>query len=376
MMEQNVVLGSEYLELAKAHRHVLHAYPELSGAEFATRDYVVKTLRALGLRPEIYGTSVVADVRGAQKKRVAFRADIDALPVTEQTELPWRSTVDGVMHACGHDGHTAILLAFAKYLTDKKPPCSVRLIFQAAEEKGGGADGLVQQGVLDGVERIFGLHLDPHSDFGSLSSIEGGMFAGNCDFRVRWEGKGCHVAELEHGTEPLHAAVRFYTEANALFQSRYASKNKFGLCTLKSGSTHNVIETTAYLSGSFRCYDVAYREAFFVELAQVMANITRDTGVEHYFEAIAAYEPLLNTPEVVTAARRVLPLNTCAPRYVSEDFAYYLKAVDGMFFWLGVRDEAHRSPLHSPTFDFDESVFQVGLEAFATLLNAFANDLV
>lgn len=351
-----------------ATRRALHAMPELSEQEFKTSDYIAARLKAMGIRFRRIHTGLVADVRGEESGHtVGYRADIDALPVTEKSGEPFAAAVN--MHACGHDGHTAMLLAFAELLTHCRPLYDTRLIFQFGEEGTGGAEKMIEAGALDGVDEIYAFHLCPELDKGKLASADGPLFAGTVEFDVTFTGLAAHCAAREQGRDALGAAVSFVSrlpEMNAGFSSNTLAHAG----RLDAGTARNIVADRALVECTYRFFDPAHMEAGMMNAERVLTDITAATGVSHDLTVQSVYDPLIVDGRALRRLREVVTVETCAPRFTSEDFSAYCKRVPGCLAWLGIRDAKYGAPLHSDTFGFDEQALLYGVETFYRLSRA------
>ncbi len=372
-------------------RHDFHAHPELSNREERTARVVAEQLKALGLdeiRTGVAHHGVVALIRGTQPgPTVALRADMDALPIQENTGLPCASQNAGVMHACGHDAHTAILLGAASVLVKLRGELrgNVKLIFQPAEEgvpagEKGGAELMVAEGALKdpAVDAIFGLHIKPEMDVGTLGTRPGVLMANVERFRVIVRGKQSHAAMPWQGVDPIVAAAHVITAIQTI-PSRHIDARQpvvVSVGIIKAGTAWNIIPGEVYLEGTIRTHDAAVREKAIEEFERLV----RQTAAAHGAEAEINLSR--TTPMVFNEARltaRMIPSLVRAagegrvvqpePMMGGEDFAAYLQRVPGMFFFLGVRnpDLGATHPLHSPQMRIDEAALPLGVRAMALL---------
>ena len=355
-------------------RRALHAIPELDRRLPETMEYLEKQLSGLGCRvfsPAEGSLCAFFDFGKAQT--IAFRADADALPITEATGLPFASCHPGRMHACGHDGHMAILLELARRLAQERTlPGNVLLVFQCAEETTGGAKDICESGIFDQYHTaaIFGLHIWPGLEAGTVASRSGPLMSRSGQLRVEITGRSAHIAKTGEGIDALAAATRFYTEAAALERSIPAHIPrllKFG--KLESGTVCNALAGSALLEGSLRAFedDIFFRLRD--GLLQIGKQLEQDTGCTVRIHLSEGY-PAVNNPE--TLCRRVLELipdcREATPSMTTEDFSYYQQILPGMFFFLGAGDAP---PLHSADFNFDETILLKGAALFETLAEKF-----
>ena len=374
--------------LLRWRRH-LHANPELSGEETATAAYIATELRACGLEPRrVLPNAVIADVGGtADGPRIALRADIDALPIQEETGLPFASRRPGAMHACGHDGHTAILLGVARVLAalGTRGP-HVRLIFQPAEEvPPGGAEPLLQAGVLDGVRAIAGLHLWSPLRSGCALAVPGPAWAAADRFRAVIRGRAGHGALPHTAIDALEAACHGVVGLQSIVARRTDPLQPVvvSVGSLHAGQAFNIIAGEAVLEGTVRTFEEDVRQDVRRQVADVLGHAAAAAGAELELEYLEGYPPLVNDPvatEVVAAAaaaRLGAAAVSAGPRLmVSDDFARYLQRVPGCYLVLGAGGTAPGAPHHHPRFDIDEAVLPAGVailaDAAARLAEAFA----
>ena len=363
-------LTAAEVERLVATRRDLHAHPELGWEERRTAGVVTARLAAAGYAPRaVRGTGVVADLEGARPGRtVLLRADMDALPIQETGDAPWRSTVPGVMHACGHDGHTAALLAAAERLARRKGELAgrVRLCFQPAEEGRGGALALLEEGVLEGVDRAFALHLWNELPTGSVGCAPGPVWAA-CDvFDLTITGQGGHGGMPDLARDPVVAAAHVVTALQTLV-SRGTSPLDAAVVTvgkLVAGDTWNVIPALARLAGTVRTFDPSTHRAFPERLSRLVRGVAEALGCAAEVEYRTICPPTVNDPAMAGLARgvierlgaRAVSEGPGTRAMVGEDFAYFLERVPGALLLIGSRDEARglTAPHHSPGFAFDE----------------------
>jgi amidohydrolase len=374
-----------------AWRRELHAHPELSNREQRTAQSVAEALREIGIteiRTGVAHHGVVALIRGSRPSPVvALRADMDALPVQEATGLPFASKNPGVMHACGHDGHTAMLLGAAQVLFQLREslPGSVKLIFQPAEEgvppgEEGGAALMIKQGVLrdPNVGAIFGLHVAPDLPTGTVAYRAGGMLASVDRFRVVLRGRQSHAAMPWQGADPIVAAAHVITAVHTIASHKVDARQPVvvSIGVLRGGEAWNIIPEQVLLEGTVRTHDQTVRE----QVARLFRTAVEQSAAAHGVVAeieFSDYGPSVwNDPALVarmlpTLARVVGEANAVEspPVMVGEDFAHYGQVVPGMFLFLGVRNEAVGAvhPLHTPRFVLDEAALPVGVRTLSQL---------
>ncbi|RJX28459.1 MAG: amidohydrolase [Desulfurivibrio sp.] len=362
-------------------RRTLHQHPELALQEFRTAEYVSAKLAELGIAHQngIAGTGIAAFI-GEKKngaRSVALRADMDALPITEKTGLPFASQHDGVMHACGHDGHMAMLLGAAALLKKQaRLPGRVVLLFQPAEEDEGGAEKMIAAGVLMGVDAIFGGHIERHYAVGEIAVQPGLICAFTDEFRINIRGPGGHAAKPHESADCIVAAAFLVTSLQTLVAREtnpvYPAVVTVG--KIHGGTASNVIADQVVLEGTIRTTHIAARENIFESLRR-MALAVRDLyRTETELTLTPGYPPVINDQKIAEvarqAARQTVGENGVKsqpyPSLGGEDFSFYLKHIPGCFVRFGARrDDLPHANAHSPVFDFDERVLPVGAEFLA-----------
>ncbi|MEV0796770.1 MULTISPECIES: amidohydrolase [unclassified Kribbella] len=364
-------------------RRDLHAHPELGWHEVRTTELIRQRLVAAGLSPQVLptGTGLICDI-GSGDTCVALRADIDALPVTEGVDSPFRSTYEGVAHVCGHDVHTAILIGAAEVLArmaaDGLLPHRVRLIFQPAEEvMPGGALGVIAAGGLEGVRRIYGLHCDPRLQVGQVGLRVGALTAASDRVLVRLTGEGGHTSRPHLTGDLVYALSTLVTELPAALSRRVDPRAGLSLVwgRITAGSAANAIPSRGEAEGTVRCLDVsAWKLA--ADLIPLLAEqLIAPYGVEVSTEVTHGVPPVMNDAEAIAVFQRAVS-EAITPDAVAatdqslggEDFAWYLEHVPGAMARLGVRplgvDAA--ADLHTPGFCPDEDAITVGMTVLAS----------
>lgn len=356
-----------YSEMVSLRRH-FHQYPEVSFQEVETPKMIARYLRELGIevREKVGGNGVVGRIRGGDGPTIALRADFDALPIQDVKDVPYRSKVNGVMHACGHDGHTAMLLVLAKVLTETDLPGDVVLIHQFAEELApGGAKPMIEDGCLDGVDYVFGAHLWTPLPFGTVGVKHGPIMAASDRFELIIRGKGGHGAIPQHTVDALMVAVNVAGQLQQIISRRTDPLEPAVLTigTFSSGQAFNVIAEEARLSGTVRTFTTHTQERIIKEMERVIAATCDASDATYELEYIRGYPAVVNHPTETELIRRVASnvigadgVIDLAPLMVGEDFAYYLQHVPGCFFFTGAGNPecAAVFPHHHPRFDIDE----------------------
>jgi amidohydrolase len=369
-----------------AWRRDLHRHPELGLEEHRTAATVARTLQELGLevRTGIAGTGVLGLLRAPASRGagVLLRADMDALPIQEVPGREYGSTVAGCMHACGHDGHTAMLLGAATLLAPLRDEVTrdVLFCFQPAEENAGGARKMIEQGALDwvAVGQVFALHLWTPFPAGSLHVRPGAMMAGQDEFRARIVGSAGHGALPHRARDPIvaaaHAIVALQSVVSRAVDPLEAAVVSVGL--LHAGSAPNVIPPEASLCGTLRAFTPGVRETLRRRVREVLEGTAAAHGCAVELELIEGYPPVINDRDAVDRARRVArevfgegQVCESSPLATAEDFAYFLEERPGAFMFLGAGNAQRglTASHHSPEFDFDEAVLAQGAELLARL---------
>jgi amidohydrolase len=369
-----------------ANRRHIHANPELSFNEYKTSAFVAAQLDALGIPyQKMADTGLVALIKGAKpsNKVIALRADMDALPITEANDVPYKSKNEGIMHACGHDVHTSSLLGTAKILTEMKADFAgtVKLIFQPAEERlPGGASIMIKEGVLENPKpaAILGQHVMPLIDAGKVGFRPGKYMASTDEIYVTVKGKGGHGAQPQQNIDPViitaHMLVALQQIVSRFADPKLPTVLSFGK-VIANGAT-NVIPNEVYLEGTFRTLDEKWRKEAHIKMKKLAEGLVESMGGTVDFNIVNGYPFLINEPELTNAAKKhaedylgkenVLDLDLWM---AAEDFAYYSQVADACFYRLGIRNEERgiTSSVHTPTFDIDEKALETGTGLMAYL---------
>lgn len=360
-------------------RRELHQHPELDFDLDETVGIITKELDKMGItyKTGIGKSGIVADIEGKDKSiTVALRADIDALPILENTGCDYASKNKGNMHACGHDAHGTILLGTAKTLAANrdKLPCNVRFIFQPAEETTGGAVPMIEDGVLDGVDCIFGLHVDPSVDVGTLAVKYGAMNASASDVVVKITGKSCHGAYPSGGVDAIVTTAYVITALQSIVSRNIDSRDSLVLTfgTMHSGTKENIIAQEAECSGTIRTLSNYVRDKAKKRINDIVEMVSAAYGAKGEVIYRDSYNALINHDEYVDLVKangeKLLGAEKVAvkdlPDMGVEDFAYYVEKIPGAFFRLGVRNKEKgiNAPLHNDKFNIDEKALLVGVK--------------
>ena len=369
------LVAPELYDKLVAVRRELHRYPELSGQEARTATVISRFLHELGIphRTNVAGHGVVADIHGKSGVPcVVLRADTDALPIQEETGLEFASAHNGVMHACGHDGHTTMLLGAAALLSREKGlPAPVRLIFQPAEEKGIGAIAMIQEGALSGAGLVFGGHLDRHYRPGTIVVSEGPVNASSDNFAIEIIGQGAHGARPHESIDAVVVGSLMIMALQTIVSREIdpARPSVVSVGQFHAGTAPNVIAGQAKLEGTVRAQDPAVRRQLLSSVRRIAESIAQLHGAKIHVTVTEGTPPLVNDAVMAGLARQaaieavgeanVLPLKTA--NMGAEDFSYYLEKIPGAYVRFGSQVPGREGyPAHSSKFDFDEEALAVG----------------
>ena len=375
-----------------AWRRHLHQYPETFGEEVQTAAFIKETLESMGLKviPNVFENGLVAILEGdPTKKCVAIRADMDALPITEQTGFDFASKHPGKMHACGHDGHMSIVLGVARALTKNPPPGTVKFIFQPREEKPpGGAKYMVQNGVLENpdVDAIFGLHVNPNFPVGTIGLKNGTIMAVADDFYLRITGRGGHGSSPHVTIDPIVVTA----ESIVALQSIVSRLNNpmeplvitFG--TIHGGTSQNIIPDSVEMTGTLRCLNNRTRDIALDYMRHILRGTTEAWGAHYELNFLYGYPPLNNAPEIMDVVRHVIqdlgkqgvPIQYEEMEHsllAGEDFSYYSQKVPAAYFMLGCLTEGKKYPWHHSCFNLNEACLPLGVNVMANAISVVAS---
>jgi hippurate hydrolase len=379
----------------QAIRRDIHAHPELAYDEHRTSDKVAQLLGSWGIEVHrgLAGTGVVGVLRnGAGRRSVGLRADMDALPIAEANRFDHASTHAHRMHACGHDGHTAMLLGAAKYLAESKPfDGTVHLIFQPAEEGGAGAQKMIDEGLFERFpcDAVFGMHNWPGLKVGQFATTPGPMMASGNRFEITVTGKGSHAALPHLGVDPVYVAVQIVQGLQGI-----VTRNKkpidaavLSVTIIKAGDAINVVPDTAFISGGVRTFDPAVTDLIETRMRRIAQLTAEAHGASAHVGFERYYPATINDPEQAAFAAAVLQdlvgaENVFAdyePTMGSEDFSYMLQARPGAYVFIGNGDGAHRLAghgegpcmLHNASFDFNDELIPIGATCWVRLVEKF-----
>ncbi|ELR98637.1 M20 family metallopeptidase [Gloeocapsa sp. PCC 73106] len=377
-------------QLVQWRRH-LHQRPELGFKEHLTSEFVIAKLEEWGIKYQsgIAKTGVVATITGTQPGPVlAIRADMDALPIQEQNQVEYRSQHDGLMHACGHDGHTAIALGTAYYLCQHPDQFrgTVKIIFQPAEEGPGGAKPMIEEGVLTNpqVEAIVGLHLWNRLPLGTIGVRSGALMAAVECFRCTILGKGGHGAMPEQTIDSILVGAQIITALQTIV-ARNVNPLDSAVVTVgefHAGKAHNIIADSAHFSGTVRYFDSSYSGYFPARIEAIIAGICQAHNARYDLDYYPLYPPVINDPKITELIHSIALEVVETPAGITpacqtmggEDMSFFLQQVPGCYFFLGSANPAKdlAYPHHHPRFDFDETALAIGVEIFVRFIEQFS----
>ena len=359
-------------------RRDIHKHPETGFQEFRTSALIKEELQSFGFEiiEGVGVTGVIGILRGNKEgKTVALRADIDALNMQEELDTEYKSVNDGVMHSCGHDTHTAMLLGAAKYFSEHKDEVNgtIKFIFQSAEEgpMPGGGKFVVEGGYIDDCDAVFGLHIVTRDPSRQVAVKKGPAMAAPDEFKVKITGKGTHASAPHTGIDPIIVAAEIISSLQSIVSRSVNPVDSavVSVCMINGGTAFNIIPDHCEFSGTIRTLNPKTRQHVFNRVEEIVKGICDAHGAQGEVEIIPAYPPLINDPEmsefVLEVAHKVLPESQVVeleePSMGGEDFSYYLQEKPGAYLWLGARKEGQELAYnHNPKFDPDEDAFLVG----------------
>ncbi|HQT64721.1 MAG: amidohydrolase [Acidocella sp. 20-57-95] len=371
----------DFVNLLRHWRHHLHAHPELSLHESATAAFVCEQLDKLGIgfTAHIGGHGVVATIsRAGSNRSVGLRADMDALPIMEATNAPYASQRPGVMHACGHDGHTASLLGAAKLLVeDHDWAGTVHLVFQPAEEGFGGADAMLKDGLLQKfpMERIFGYHNWPGLEAGTVMIHDGPIMAAASNFTITLHGKAAHAAMPHLSQDPVQGVAHLIIALNSIVARNADPLDTavISTCKLQAGNANNQIPEQASLGGTYRALQLATMRQIEARIRDVAAHTAAAFGLSATVEIFGVLPPTVNDKAQadfaaeVAAGQGLAVRRDMAPSMGAEDFGCFLMEIPGAYAWIGNGNSAN---LHNPHFDYNDEILPIAAHYLAGVAKA------
>lgn len=357
-------------------RRYFRMHPEIGGEEHQTQQKIMTELCAMGLEPRMAaGTGVIADIKGGLPgKTVALRCDIDALPIQDESDQPYRSRLEGKCHACGHDAHMAMVLGAARALAAQALmlPGNVRLIFQPSEERfPGGAEAMIRDGAMQGVDTVLGAHVWQPFGAGTIGISFGRAMASPDEYTITIQGKGGHGSMPHQTVDPILVGAQIVIALKSVVGTHVDPLEQavVSLGMFKAGEVFNIIPDTAVLKGTVRSFDQKVRIAIFNTIEQIVGGICQAAGASYVLEKFLGYPPVINDCRVAQtafeAARETLGESgvfEMGPVMAGEDFSYYLQQAPGAFIFIGVGnpDKGIVYPHHHPRFDMDEAALGPG----------------
>jgi hippurate hydrolase len=384
------------LELIQSIRRDIHAHPELKFTEFRTSELIAQKLQSWGIQTHIGlgKTGVVGTIEGTlgSGKSIGLRADIDALPLQEHNTFAHASQHPGTMHACGHDGHTAMLLSAAHFFSQHQEfKGKIHFIFQPAEEGGGGAREMMADGLftLFPCDAVFGMHNWPGMAEGSFGVIPGPMMASSNEFKITLKGKGAHAALPHNGADPVFAVAQLATALQSIItrNKKPVDTAVLSITQIHAGFASNVIPDDAWLSGTIRTFTIPVLDLIEQRLREITLGIGQAFNCSVDIEFERNYPPLINHPLETAFAQKVIQdsfghdqfVTSTEPTMGAEDFAFMLEKVPGCYVFIGNGDGDHRAlghgmgpcHLHNPSYDFNDHLLPIGASYWVHLARAF-----
>lgn len=364
-------------------RRYLHKYPELSGKEFNTTTYIEKKLKNLGYKTKRLTKTGVIGYINENQPCLAVRADIDALPINEETNLPYKSKIKNVMHACGHDANAAIVLGCAIIFKQQKINKNIKFIFQPCEETANGANMLIKNGVLKNpdVKAIIGIHVNPYIPKGKVGIKYGEMLAGVSRFKIRMFGGGGHAAYPHKGKDAILASSELITLLQQL-KSRELDPVEpcvISICKINGGKRFNVLADEVVMEGTTRVLNTALHNKIKKSILNLIKHIAERYGLKYDFDYNVIGYPLKNSDRLTnmcyeTSVEYLGKKNALIlkkPSMGGEDFAEYLRYVPGCFFYIGTKSPNGNFPWHHPKFRVDESILPLGVNLLLKIIKKF-----
>jgi amidohydrolase len=378
-----MTISKALIEDARTWRQSFHAKPELGYNEHQTSQRVAQLLESFGIEVHrgLGGTGVVGTLKNGSGPSIGIRADMDALPIQELGNPTHKSTHSGCMHACGHDGHTAILLATAQHLsTTRNFNGTVYFVFQPAEENLAGAKKMIEDGLFEKfpMDAIYGLHNWPGVPAGRVVINPGPMMASLDTFQIKLTGKGCHAAMPEKGADPIVAAAELVLGLQTIVSRRLSPLDSavVSITQFNAGEAINVIPESATLKGTVRCLQTSVRDKVQQLIGEFVEQLPVAFGVMGELIYNVGYPVTENDPDAAARVRRAAVAAVgeenvqwgCNPSMASEDFSFMLKACPGAYVWLGVDGEKPSAALHNPYYDFNDQVIEPGVKVWSRLV--------
>ncbi len=365
-------------------RRDIHAHPELAYEEVKTAEKVGASLREIGLEVTtgVGKTGVVGTLKvGNSNRSLGLRADMDALPIVEETGLPYASCHHGVFHGCGHDGHTTMLLGAARQLARTRNfDGTVHFIFQPAEEGQAGAKAMIEDGLFDRFpcDRVYAFHNWPDLPAGTISTRPGPIMAAADKFSIKVKGKGGHAAVPHQTPDAILAASELVSQLNTIVSRRIAptSTAVLSVTQISGGNSHNVLPGAVTLTGTVRTFDPAVQDQIEAAVRQVIDGVALASGTQISIDYHRYYPATINAGAAAEHALKVAAtvgkaVQAPEPAFTSEDFAFMLQACEGAYVWLGQGRGGEHIPLHHPGYDFNDDIIATGVNLHVALVEDF-----
>mgnify|MGYP000941350107 CR=1 FL=1 len=368
------------------HRRWLHQYPQIGFQEEKARDYIINFLETLNFDEIkiLAKTGVKAVIKGKEgEKTFAFRADMDALSITEETGLEYSSQHKGFMHACGHDGHMAMLLGFAQWLSENKANLkhNVVLLFQPSEETVGGALPMIEEGALQDpeVDCIFGYHIMPEVPQGKIGLLSGPLMASTTEFTIDLTGISAHGAMPHKGVDVILAAAHYITQMQSIISRRIDPFQQalISIGKIQGGEARNILAPNVHMEGIIRTFDEDTSFLIKKYMKDLLKGMEISHGIGGEFKELVYYPPVINDQELTDKVKSMVAqemLHPINPMTIAEDFSYFQQHVPGLFIFLGSRNEekGYTHPLHSNQFQFDEGILLTGIQLYKNILEIYS----
>jgi len=367
-------------------RRELHKIPEVAFKENKTSDFIYNYLKELGIEniDRFYKTSIVVKIEGkSSKNTIAFRADMDALPVCEETSADYKSKHDGFMHACGHDGHMTMLLLLIKYINSVKEDLrdDIIFIFQPAEEEISGAKALVKNGIIKkyGIDKIFGIHMFPELQEGVIATKSGSFMAMSAEIDIDISGVSAHGAKPHLGVDTISISASLINDFQKIISRNinplYPSVITIG--RIIGGEARNIISKNTRLEGTIRTFDENVMEFIENRIIEILEGYEKNWGCEFKYDIRKMYPPVINDEVLFLdfSEANKNHFKVIEPQMLAEDFSYYQKEIPGLFVFLGSNNEekGYTYGLHNSKFDFDEKVLLYGVQGFINILSYYGS---
>lgn len=366
------------------YRKDLHQIPELGFAEHLTQAYLLKELSKIGYEgTKICETGIYVYIDLNKPETIAFRSDIDGLPILEESDCEYKSTHIGKMHACGHDGHMAILLGFAKHLKTSdlsNLKYNLMLLFQPAEEGPGGAKKIIETGIFKHlkVKAIFGLHLFPDIEEGKIACKSGPIMASSCEIDIDFNGKSTHVGMPHLGINAITLGAQFLSDVEKEVKAKITDPYIIGFGKFSGGTVRNIISGHSSAEGTIRAFDKKTNDAILSIFEQLKKEYATKFNLQVELQARYLYYPTINDDnlhsefvKLFSTEKNYLALSK--PYLTAEDFSFYQQALPGLYFLVGCRNEKENCiyPLHNSKFNFTAKALEVGLNTYIKILNSY-----